>query len=227
MKHPPPHDIVTQISPLHVGIAESVQSADAKHVVTTSVVVTMVFPVKKGSWRTSRQVDQLEPWTRTSWVPSLCTLRTSDLQSPNDTRWHITRGLPLQHQRERAPCVFGSPRSRAVPAFRIFREKPQTIDRMAVLRQLQVSSGLHFFSRSTLSLGGKFLDDGTCGSNKSHHLKTMGSQGENRNQLLQLEPALCTPRQVQMQHTLLVLTREFPAGGRRHAPDLYAFPYKR
>ena len=47
MKLPPPRDIVTQISPLHVGIAESVQSADAKHVVTTAVMATMVFPVKR------------------------------------------------------------------------------------------------------------------------------------------------------------------------------------
>ena len=47
MKLPPPHDIVTQISPLHVGVAESVQSADAKHVVTTSVVATILFPVKR------------------------------------------------------------------------------------------------------------------------------------------------------------------------------------
>ena len=46
MKLPPQRDIVTQISPLHVGIAESVQSADTKHVVTTAVVATMVFPVK-------------------------------------------------------------------------------------------------------------------------------------------------------------------------------------
>ena len=37
MKLPPPRDIVTQISLLHVGVAESVQSADAKHVVTTAV----------------------------------------------------------------------------------------------------------------------------------------------------------------------------------------------
>ena len=46
MKLPPPRDIVTQISPLHVGVAELVQSADAKHVVTTAVVAAMVFPVK-------------------------------------------------------------------------------------------------------------------------------------------------------------------------------------
>ena len=50
---------------------------------------------------------------------------TSDLQSPNDTPWHIARELSPQHQRERAPCVFGSLRSRAFPATRIFREKLQ------------------------------------------------------------------------------------------------------
>ena len=43
---PPPHDIVTQTSPLHVGVAESVQSADADYVVTTAAVATMVLPVK-------------------------------------------------------------------------------------------------------------------------------------------------------------------------------------
>ena len=46
MKLPPPHDIVMQTLPLHVGVAESVQSADAEHVVTTAAVVTTVFPVK-------------------------------------------------------------------------------------------------------------------------------------------------------------------------------------
>ena len=46
MKLPPPRDIVTQISPLHVGVAELVQSADAKHVVTTAAVAAMVFPIK-------------------------------------------------------------------------------------------------------------------------------------------------------------------------------------
>ena len=43
---PPPHDIATQTSPLHVGVAESVQSADADYVVTTAAVATMVLPVK-------------------------------------------------------------------------------------------------------------------------------------------------------------------------------------
>ena len=33
-------------TPLHIGVAESTQSADAEHVVTTAVVATMVFPVK-------------------------------------------------------------------------------------------------------------------------------------------------------------------------------------
>ena len=42
----PPHDIVTQTSPLHVGVAESMQSADADYVVTTAAVATMVLPVK-------------------------------------------------------------------------------------------------------------------------------------------------------------------------------------
>ena len=63
MRLPPPRDIVTQISPLHVGLAESVQSVDAKHVVTTAAVATMVFPVKV-IVETSRQVHQLEPWIR-------------------------------------------------------------------------------------------------------------------------------------------------------------------
>ena len=39
VKLPPPHDIVTQTSPLHVGVAESVQSADAEHVVTVKGIV--------------------------------------------------------------------------------------------------------------------------------------------------------------------------------------------
>ena len=46
VKLPPSHDIVTQTPPLHVGVAESVQSVDAEHVVTTAVVATMVLPVK-------------------------------------------------------------------------------------------------------------------------------------------------------------------------------------
>ena len=46
VKLPPPHDIATQTLPLHIGVAESVQSADAKHVVTTAAVATMVLPVK-------------------------------------------------------------------------------------------------------------------------------------------------------------------------------------
>ena len=46
VKLPPPHDIATQTTPLHIGVAESVQSADAKHVVTTAAVATMVLPVK-------------------------------------------------------------------------------------------------------------------------------------------------------------------------------------
>ena len=46
VKLPPPHDIITQMSPLHVGVAESAQSADAEYVVTTAAVATMVFPVK-------------------------------------------------------------------------------------------------------------------------------------------------------------------------------------
>ena len=53
------------------------------------------------------------------------TKMTSDLQSPNDTPWHIALELSPQHQRERALCVFGSLRSRAFPATRIFREKLQ------------------------------------------------------------------------------------------------------
>ena len=47
VKLPPPHDIVTQTSPLHAGVAESVQSADAEYVVTTAAVATMVHPVKE------------------------------------------------------------------------------------------------------------------------------------------------------------------------------------
>ena len=34
-------------TPLHVGVAESVQSADAEHVVTTAAVATMVLVVKR------------------------------------------------------------------------------------------------------------------------------------------------------------------------------------
>ena len=43
---PPPHGIVTQTSPLHVGVTESMQSADAEHVVMAAVVATIVLPVK-------------------------------------------------------------------------------------------------------------------------------------------------------------------------------------
>ena len=46
VKLPPPHNIVTQTSPLHVGVAESVQFAEAEYVVITAAVATMVFPVK-------------------------------------------------------------------------------------------------------------------------------------------------------------------------------------
>ena len=35
----PPHDIATQTPPLHVGVAESVPSVDAEHVVTTAAVI--------------------------------------------------------------------------------------------------------------------------------------------------------------------------------------------
>ena len=43
---PPPHGIAMQTSPLHIGITESVQFADAEYVVSTAAVATMVFPVK-------------------------------------------------------------------------------------------------------------------------------------------------------------------------------------
>ena len=46
VKPPPSHDIVTQTPPLHVEVAESVQSVDAEHVVTTAAVAAMVLPVK-------------------------------------------------------------------------------------------------------------------------------------------------------------------------------------
>ena len=46
VKLPPPHDIATQTPPLHVGVAESVQSAEADNVFTTAAVVMMVLPVK-------------------------------------------------------------------------------------------------------------------------------------------------------------------------------------
>ena len=46
VKLPSPHDVVTQTSPLHVSFAESVPSADAEHVVTTTVVATMMLHVK-------------------------------------------------------------------------------------------------------------------------------------------------------------------------------------
>ena len=45
-KLPPPHDIATQTHPLYIGVAESVQSADAEHVVTTAAVATMVLLVQ-------------------------------------------------------------------------------------------------------------------------------------------------------------------------------------
>ena len=46
MKLPPPHDIATQTPPLHVGIADSMQSVDADHMIATAAVATMVLPVK-------------------------------------------------------------------------------------------------------------------------------------------------------------------------------------
>ena len=46
MELSPPHGIGTQTSPLHIEVAESMQSADEEHVVTTAAVATMVFPVK-------------------------------------------------------------------------------------------------------------------------------------------------------------------------------------
>ena len=46
VKLPPPHDIAMQTHPLHVGVAELVQYADAEYVVTTAAVATMVLPVK-------------------------------------------------------------------------------------------------------------------------------------------------------------------------------------
>ena len=108
-------------------------------------------------------------------------------------------------------------------------------------------------SQGTLSLDGKVHDGSICGSNKSHHLRRWAPQGKNRSQLLQprqvrhrlqalspsippavlarrkiqLEPVRCTPQQVHVQRILLVLAREFPAGGRRHAPGLYTILHKR
>ena len=52
MKLPPSHDMATQAPALHIGVAETVQSADAEHVDTTAAVASKVLPVK--------------PWTRTS-----------------------------------------------------------------------------------------------------------------------------------------------------------------
>ena len=46
VKLPSPHDVVTRTSPLHVSFAESVPSDDAEHVVTTTVVATMMLHVK-------------------------------------------------------------------------------------------------------------------------------------------------------------------------------------
>ena len=47
LKLPPPHDIAMQTPPLHVGVVESVQSAEVEHVVITAAVATMVLPVKR------------------------------------------------------------------------------------------------------------------------------------------------------------------------------------
>ena len=65
------------------------QSADEEYVATTAAVTMMVFPVKGtvkdiavGS--STRAVDM-------HVMSAVFTLRTSDLQSPNDSRWHITR----------------------------------------------------------------------------------------------------------------------------------------
>ena len=44
VKLPPSHDMATQAPALHIGVAESVQSADAEHVDTTAAVASMVLP---------------------------------------------------------------------------------------------------------------------------------------------------------------------------------------
>ena len=43
---PPSHDKATQAPALHIGVAETVQSADTVHVVPTAAVASMVLPVK-------------------------------------------------------------------------------------------------------------------------------------------------------------------------------------
>ena len=45
VKLPPPHGITTQTLPLHIGVAELMQSADAVHVAMTATVAMMVLPV--------------------------------------------------------------------------------------------------------------------------------------------------------------------------------------
>ena len=47
VKLPPSHDITTHTPPLHIGVVESVQSADAEHVVSTAAAATTVLPVKR------------------------------------------------------------------------------------------------------------------------------------------------------------------------------------
>ena len=46
VKLPPSHNMATQAPALHIGVAESVQSADAEHVDTTAAVASMVLPAK-------------------------------------------------------------------------------------------------------------------------------------------------------------------------------------
>ena len=46
MRLPSPRGIAMQTLPLHVGVAESVQFAEAEYVVITVAVATMVFPIK-------------------------------------------------------------------------------------------------------------------------------------------------------------------------------------
>ena len=85
VKLPPSHDMATQEPAQHIGVAESVQSADAEHVDTTAAVASKVLPVK--------------PWTRTSSytshsrleLPKACSYPCHAQKAGTTHRWCVTR----------------------------------------------------------------------------------------------------------------------------------------
>ena len=68
-----------KLPPLHIGVAESTQSADVEHVVTTAVVATMVFPVKGIVEDIARG---LSPQHQRERAPYVCSVRHEAALSP-------------------------------------------------------------------------------------------------------------------------------------------------